>query len=235
MSKKCGKDAEVDKIIGDLKKCAVPAAREGMGRFGIKAECALGVSKPNLRRMAKVLGRNHELALRLWKTRIHEARILSSMIDEPEQVSEKQMESWVKDFDSWDLCDQCCGNLFDKTVFAHRKAIEWSERKEEFVKRAGFALMAWMAFHDNKAKNNDFVRFFPAIKRESVDTRNFVKKAVNWALRQIGKRNLDLNKEAIRLANEIKTLDSKAARWIASDALRELEGEAVQQRLRRPK
>jgi len=235
MSKKSARDTEVDKIIIDLKKCAVPGAREGMARFGIKAEHALGVSIPNLRKMAKSIGKNHALALRLWKTKTHEARILSSMIDEPEQVSEKQMESWVKDFDSWDLCDQCCGNLFDKTVFAHSKAIEWSERKEEFVKRAGFALMAWIAFHDKRAEDKDFVRFFPAIKRGSVDARNFVKKAVNWSLRQIGKRNLNLNKKAIKLAKEIKSMDSKAARWIASDALRELEGEALQQRLRRSK
>jgi 3-methyladenine DNA glycosylase AlkD len=235
MSKKSARDTEVDKIIRDLKKCAVPGAREGMARFGIKAEHALGVSIPDLRKMAKSIGKNHGLALRLWKTKIHEARILSSMIDKPERVTERQMESWVKDFDSWDLCDQCCGNLFDKTEFAHRKTIEWSERKEEFVKRAGFALMAWMAFHDKKAEDKDFVRFFPAIKRESSDERNFVKKAVNWALRQIGKRNLNLNKKAIKLAKEIKTLDSKPARWIASDALRELESEAVQERLKKPK
>ncbi|TET46326.1 DNA alkylation repair protein [candidate division TA06 bacterium] len=233
MSKKIARDTEVDKIIRELKKCAVPGAREGMARFGIKAEHALGVSIPDLRKMAKSIGKNHGLALRVWKTKIHEARILSSMIDEPERVTEKQMESWVKDFDSWDLCDQCCGNLFDKTEFARKKAIEWSKDKEEFVKRAGFALMAWMAFHDKKAEDKDFVRFFPTIKRESVDERNFVKKAVNWALRQIGKRNPNLNKEAVKLAKEIKKLDSSAARWIASDALRELESKAVRERLRK--
>ena len=154
------------------------------------------------------------------------------MIDEKEKVTEKQMDSWAKDFDSWDVCDQVCMNLFDRTEFAFSKAIEWSSRKEEFVKRAGFALMASLAFHDKKAKNEKFMKFLPLIKKQSIDERNFVKKAVNWALRQIGKRNKKLNKEAVKTAREIQKIDSKSAKWIASDALKELTGKAVQKRLR---
>ena len=158
---------------------------------------------------AKEIGTNHELALELWNT-----RILAGMIDDPKSVTDIQMEDWVKEFNSWELCDQCCGNLFDKTSFAFTKVIEWSKRKEEFVKRAGFALMAVLAVHDKKASDEEFVRFMPHIKREAVDERNFVKKSVNWALRQIGKRNLSLNKIAIQTAEEIKTLDSKAAKCL---------------------
>ena len=147
--------------------------------------------------------------------------------------TEKEMEEWVKGFDSWDVCDQVCGNLFDKTDFAWKKAVEFTKRKEEFVKRTGFVLMATLAVHDKKAKNKDFESFFPLIKKHSLDERNFVKKAVNWALRQIGKRNLALNKKAIKIAKEIQKIDSKSARWIANNALTELTSEAVQKRLRK--
>jgi 3-methyladenine DNA glycosylase AlkD len=153
------------------------------------------------------------------------------MIDEPDKVDDSQMEQWVRDFDSWGVCDQCCMNLFDRTGFAYPKAIEWSSREEEFVKRAGFALMAVLAFHDKKAGDEVVLKFFPAIEKESVDERNYVKKAVNWALRQIGKRSINLNRMAIETAKNIKKIDSRAARWIASDALKELAGEAVQNRL----
>jgi 3-methyladenine DNA glycosylase AlkD len=182
--------------------------------------------------MAKEIGVDHVLAQQLWTSVFHEARILASMIDDPKRVTEAQMESWIQDFDSWDVCDQCCSNLFDKTGFAFPKAIEWSRRSEEFVKRAGFVLMATLAVHAKRAKDEEFLKFLPSIKRESVDKRNFVKKAVNWALRQIGKRNLKLNKAAIETAKDIQLLDSTSAKWIASDALRELSSPAVQKRLR---
>jgi 3-methyladenine DNA glycosylase AlkD len=182
--------------------------------------------------MAKQIGRNHLLAQRLWNSGVHEARILAGMIDLPEEVTEKQMEKWARDFDSWDVCDQVCSNLFDKTKFAHKKAIIWSKRREEFVKRAGFVLMATLAVHDKESGDKQFLKFLPIIKREARDERNFVKKAVNWALRQIGKRNLALNRMAIKTAKEIQGIDSKAAKWIASDAIRELTSEAVQKRLR---
>lgn len=218
-------------VINRLKSLSDPEAVKGMARFGINPKNTYGVSIPNLRKLAKEIGRNHELAQQLWETGIHEARILASMIDNPEEVTNEQMESWVKDFDSWDVCDQCCNNLFEKTRFAYQKAIEWSSRKEEFVKRAGFVLMACLAVSDKKAADNPFVTFLSVIQREAGDNRNYVKKAVNWALRQIGKRNPALNKKAIEAAEEIQKVDSRSSRWISSDALRELTSEAVQRRL----
>jgi 3-methyladenine DNA glycosylase AlkD len=223
---------ELADITSRLRSLSSPNAVEGMARYGINPEKTLGISIPNLRKLAKEIGTSHELALELWDTEIHEGRILAAMIDEPERVDEAQMEKWVADFDSWDVCDQCCMNLFDKTEFAYRKAIEWSTRDKEFIKRAGFAMMAVLAFHDKKADDEMFEKFLPLIKKEAVDGRNYVKKGVNWALRQIGKRNVDLNSKAIETAKEIQNMDSRAASWIASDALRELQGEAVQGRLR---
>ncbi len=219
-------------LIKKLKSLSNPEAVAGMARFGINPKNTYGVSIPALRRMAKDIGKNHLLAQRLWNSGIHEARILAGMVDSPEEVTENQMEIWVRDFDSWDVCDQVCSNLFDQTKFAHKKAMDWSERGEEFVKRAGFVLMAALSVHDKEAKDNTFLRFLPIIKREARDERNFVKKALNWALRQIGKRNLRLNQMAIKTAKEIQRIESKAAKWIASDAIRELTSEAVQKRLR---
>jgi len=203
-----------------------------MAKFGIKAEHAFGVSVPVLRNLARSIGKDHMLAQELWETRIHEARELATMIADPRQVTEDLMERWVKDIDSWDVCDHCCGNLWDKTPFAYGKAREWSRRPQEFVKRASFSLMAALAVHDKAASDTAFVKFLPIIKRESIDERNFVKKAVNWALRQIGKRNGDLNRRAIETAREIQKLESKSARWIATDALRELTNARVQSRIK---
>ena len=221
-----------EEIIREIKKLANPRNVEGMGRYGINVENAYGVSIPALRKMAKEIGKDHELALELWNTGVHEARLLAAFIDRPEEVTEKQMESWVLDFDSWDVCDQVCSNLFDKTIFAWDKAVEWSEQDHEFVKRAGFVLMATLLVHDKKAKDSAFTRFLLIIIKGSTDERNFVKKAVNWALRQIGKRNLNLNRKAVRAAEKIQKIDSKAAKWIARDALRELKSEKVQERLK---
>lgn len=193
-----------------------------MMRFGINAKGTLGVSIPALRQLARRHRRNHALVLELWATGIHEARILAALVDDPAQVTARQMEQWVRDFDSWDVCDQVCSNLFDKTRFAWGKAVIWSGRRHEFVKRAGFVLMAVLAVHDKQADDKMFRRFFPLMIREADDERNFVRKAVNWALRQIGKRNAVLCREAIQTAHQIQALDSKAARWIATDALREL-------------
>ncbi|MCK5711491.1 MAG: DNA alkylation repair protein [Hyphomicrobiaceae bacterium] len=208
-----------------------PEATAGMARYGINADRALGISIPRLQGLAKNIGKNHKLAGELWSCGIHEARILACMIDDPQQVTEAQLERWVKEFDSWDLCDQCCNRLIRKTEFAHQKALAWARRPEEFVKRAGFVLMAVLAVHDKGAPDSRFARYLTVIRRGSTDERNFVKKAVNWALRQIGKRNLTLNRKAIEAAERSATLDSKAARWIAADALKELRGEKVQQRL----
>jgi len=223
---------QYDEILRRLQSLADPKAVEGMARFGINPKNTLGVSIPNLRAIAKEAGRNHFLAEQLWFSGVHEARILAGMIESPEMVTEKQMDRWVKAFDSWDVCDQVCSNLFDKTPFAFQKAFEWSKRSEEFVKRAGFVLMATLTVHDKKAKDEVFLKFLPLIKRESTDDRNVVKKAVNWALRQIGKRSIKLNEAAIETAKKIQGLNSKSARWIASDALRELTSDAVQVRLR---
>jgi 3-methyladenine DNA glycosylase AlkD len=225
---------ECEDILRKLKSLANPEAVAGMARFGINPQNTLGVSVPALRKLAREIGRDHLLAQQLWASGVHEARILASMIDDPRLVSEAQMEAWAADFDSWDVCDQCCGNLFDKTEFAYRKALEWAARDEEFVKRAGFALMAWLAFHDKPAPDESFLDFLPVIKRESVDVRNYVKKAVNWALRHIGKRNAALNIMAIQAAKEIQAAGSKPGRWIAADAVRELTSEKVQERLRVP-
>jgi 3-methyladenine DNA glycosylase AlkD len=208
-----------------------PKVAAGMARYGIKADRALGISIPKLQGLAKKIGKNHKLAEDLWSSAIHEARILACMIDDPQQITEDRLERWVNEFDSWDLCDQCCNRLFSKTPFARQKALAWANRPEEFVKRAGFVLMAVLAVHDKKAADRQFDPFFELIKKEAVDTRNFVKKAVNWALRQIGKRNLALNKKAITLAEEIQHNESEAARWVAKDALRELRSEKVQKRL----
>ena len=218
-------------ILQELQSKARPDQVEGMTRFGMTSHRRLGVSVPNMRKIAKESGNDHNLALELWKTGIPEAMIIASMIDEPEKLTETQMEDWVKDISSWDVCDQVCMNLFDKNPLAWKKIIDWSGREEEFVKRAAFALIACLAVHDKTAEDEKFIKLFPVIKREAIDERNFVKKAVNWALRNIGKRNLNLNKEAIKTAKQIQTIDSKVSRWIASNAIRELKGESVQRRL----
>jgi len=220
-----------NQIIKKLKSLKNPENVAGMARFGINPNNTYGVSIPTLRKMAKESGKDHSLAQELWASRIHEARILAGFVDDPKLVTAEQMENWVKDFDSWDICDQVCSNLFDRTPFAHKKAIEWSNREEEFVKRAGFVLMAALSVHDKKAQDDEFLIFLPIIKREATDERNYVKKAANWALRQIGKRNSTLNKKAMETAKEIQKLGSKSARWIASDAVRELTSKSVQDKL----
>ena len=222
---------EYEKVIEKLKYLSNPKAIIGMARYGITPENTYGASIPNLRKIAKEIGISHKLAQQLWITDIRETRILASMIDDLDMVTEAQMENWVNEFNYWEICDQCCMNLFEKTKFANKKAVEWSAREKEFVKRAGFVLMARLAVSDKKADDNKFEKFFPIIKREAIDERNYVKKAVSWALRQIGKRNLNLNGRAIKIAKEIQEMDSKSAKWIASDAIRELTGEAVQKKL----
>jgi 3-methyladenine DNA glycosylase AlkD len=212
-----------------------PKAVEGMARFGIQSSNSFGVSVPKLRTLAREVGRDHLLALKLWETELHDARLLASMVNDPEQVTIDQMDKWVGDFDSWDVVDGSCGNLFDKTPFAVVKAREWCKREEEFVKRAGFVLMAELAVHDKHAKDKLFLDFLPLIIAGASDKRNFVKKAVNWSLRQIGKRNLKLNRAAVSTALKIQKNQSGTAKWVASDALRELKGPQVMKRLRENK
>lgn len=220
-------------VMQELERNARPEALEGMAKSGINIESALGVSIPNLRKIAKTTGLDHPLAKELWKTGVHDARILASMIEDPARVTEALMERWVKKFDSWDLCDQCCMNLFRKTPFAWKKAFEWAVREEEFVKRASFSLVATLAVHDKETSAARFEEFLHVIEKASLDERNYVMKAVNWALRQIGKRDRRLNASAIRQARRIEKLDSTAAKWIATDALRELESEKVKAKLKR--
>jgi 3-methyladenine DNA glycosylase AlkD len=222
---------QYEAILRELKMLGNPAAVEGMARYGINSRTAHGVSIPKLRKIASAHRSKPVLAGMLWESGIHEARILASMIDDPQKVTADQMDRWARDFNSWDVCDQCCNNLFRKVIVADRKAREWASRPEEFVKRAGFVLMACQAVHDKHASDERFVELLSIIVRESADKRNLVKKAVNWALRQIGKRNMNLNRAAIDCAREIAQSGSKAAKWIAADALRELTSDPVQKRL----
>jgi len=219
-------------IMAELRSYANPEAVAGMARFAVGGGNTLGVSIPTLRAMAKRIGKDHHVAEQLWATGIHEARILASMVEDPAQVTEKQMEAWVSEFDSWDVTDQAVMNLLEKLPVAWQKAEVWCKREEEFVRRTGFVLMARLAVSDKKADDEKFLVFFPHIVKGSEDERNFVKKAVNWAIRQIGKRNRYLNQQAIALSQEILRMDSNSARWIAKDALKELQSEAVQKRLK---
>jgi 3-methyladenine DNA glycosylase AlkD len=212
----------IDQVTALLKEKSNLDYLAGMKRFGINCDHALGITIPELRKLAKVIKRDHHLALALWKTNLHEARILASMIDDPSLVTEKQIDDWVKDFNSWDICDQVCGNLFDRTPFVIEKALTFSAREPEYIKRAGFVLMAEYAIHNKAANNEVFINFLPIIEREAHDERNFVRKAVNWALRQIGKRNEILKLRAIETCNRILMQNSKTARWIAANALNEL-------------
>lgn len=218
-------------IIAELKSLANEENRQGMARFGIDISTAFGIKVTTLRKLAKDIGRDHALALQLWDTGFHEARILATIIADPQQTTEAQLEAWVQDLNSWDLTDGFTGNFADKTPFAYAKAVEWSRRQPEFQRRAGFSMIAWLAVHDKAAPDAAFEAFFPHLAAQSHDERIYVKKAVSWALRSIGKRNLALNAKSIQLAEQIAGQGSKAARWIASDVLRELRSEKVQTKL----
>lgn len=213
----------VKQVIKELKLLANPKALETLAYFGISGVNSLGLSVPQMRKLAKEIGINHPLALKLWKTKIHEAQHIATMIADPKLVTEKLMEQWLKDLNSWDLVDGTCSNVFRKTPWAYEKVKEWSTRKREFEKRAAFSLICYLAVHDKKEADKPFEDFLEIIKRESSDERNFVKKAINWALRQIGKRNLLLCKKAIKTSKEIYAKGDSSSRWIATDALRELE------------
>jgi 3-methyladenine DNA glycosylase AlkD len=214
-----GEKMQYDDVLKKLKSLLNPKAVEGMAKYGITPDSTYGVSIPNLRKIAKEIGTNRELAQKLWESNSRETRILACMINDPKVITEKQMERWAEDFNYWEICDQCCQNLFENSKFAYQKCVEQSSNEREFVKRAGFVLMARLAFKDKKAENKQFEEFLPIIKRKASDNRTYVKKAVNWALRQIGKRNLHLNDAANKIAKEIQQIDSRDAKWIASDAL----------------
>ena len=225
--------ATLQNILEQLQALSQPARKAGMAQYGIQVANALGVSIPELRNVAKTIGKNHELAQQLWDSGWHEARILASMLADPKLVTAAQMETWAHTFDSWDVTDQCINNLFWKTSHAFTKAGEWSQQAPEFVKRAGFVLMAALAVHVKHADDQSFAAFFPIIEQEAHDPRNYVKKAVNWALRQIGKRNLALNQKAIEVTKKIQAHETASAKWIAADALRELTSQKIQTRLQK--
>ena len=210
-------------IIEKLQQSADTSRLEGMKRYAIDTSKAMGVTMPEIRKLAKQVKKDHHLALELWETGIRECQILASLIDDYKQVTPQQMDHWVGDFNSWEVCDQTCGNLFVCTPYVIEKALEYSLSEKEFVKRAGFVLIAEMQVHNKKIDDNDLMQFFPVIEREAWDERNFVKKAINWALRQIGKRSKALQQPAIECAKRIAQHNSKAAKWIAKDALAEFE------------
>ncbi len=211
-----------DEIVAYFRSLSKPENIAGQARFGINPSKALGVSMPVVRALARQAGHDHALAQALWDTGYNEVRILAAFVDKPAWVDDAQMERWVADFDSWDVCDQVCSNLFDRTPYAVQKALEWSRRPGEFVKRAGFVLMAAMAVHDKFAPDSLFSSFLPIITQEAVDERNFVRKAVNWALRQIGKRSPSLCLQALDTAENLCQSPSSAARWVGKDAYKEL-------------
>jgi 3-methyladenine DNA glycosylase AlkD len=224
-----------EEIIQKLHTLANPENVKGMARYGINQKNNLGISIYQLRPLAKEIGRNHALALKLWDSKIHDARLLACFIDDPKKITREQMDAWAKDFDSWDICDQACTSLFDLSSLAYEKVYQWAEHETEFEKRAAFSLIAGLAVHDKNAIDKEFERFLPILVKHAMDERNYVKKAINWALRNIGKRNLYLNKTALKTAKEIQKIDSKSARWIASDAIRELTSKKVLQKLERKK
>jgi len=213
-----------DEVLAELRANANPENVAGMARYGISCEGTLGVPVPLIRALARKAGRDDVLASKLWESGVHEARILATMVADPARITVRQMGAWARDFDSWDVCDQACQNLFRYSPHAWAMAKKWAGARQEFVRRAGFSMMAGLAVKDKKAADADFLALLPLIVAAATDERNMVKKAVNWALRQIGKRNASLRKAAIATAEEIRALDSKAARWVATDALRELRG-----------
>jgi 3-methyladenine DNA glycosylase AlkD len=219
-------------ILHKLNQFPTPKGKEHMSRVGLPADKALGITIQDLRNLAKEIGKDHALSLELWNEELHEAKLLAVLLAEPKKVTEELMEAWASQLYSWDITDHCCNNLFDKTPFAYTKAVEWTSRSEEFVKRAGFTLIATLGVHDKKAKDAQFEAFFTPILQQATDERNYVKKAINWALRQIGKRNMNLNQKAIQIALSLQKMPSPAAKWIAADALRELKNERIQTRLK---
>lgn len=220
-----------DQAIAELRSLAVLANREGMSRFGIDVSGAIGVSMPNIRKVGNSTVRNHGLAGELWSSGLHEARILASLVEEPDKVTLNQMNNWVSDFNSWDLCDQVCGNLFDRLQYTESAIEAWRNDEREFVRRAAFALIAWRAVHLKKEPDKTFLNYLPMIEDAATDNRNFVRKAVNWALRQIGKRNAKLHAPSLQLARKLSLGSNKASVWIGKNAAKELESKAVLSKL----
>lgn len=215
--------ADVNEALAWLEEHSSKKIRDEMlPRYGIDAPKAFGVSVANLHKLAKITGRNHEFALALWETGWYEARMLAAFVDEPERVTPAQMDQWCRDFDNWGICDTVCFKLFDRTPHAYKKVEQWAKRRDEFVKRGAFALMASLALHDKEASDDRFAKWFPLIEQGAADDRNFVKKGVSWALRAIGKRNSKLKSAAVKLAQRLASSEKPSARWVGKDALRDL-------------
>ncbi|MEA3440397.1 MAG: DNA alkylation repair protein [Chloroflexota bacterium] len=223
----------VNQVLQQLQAKADPEQLEGMARYGMTTDNRMGVKVPEMRKIAKKVGKNHQLALELWDTGIAEARIVASLVDDPALVSEVQMDDWVAGFNSWDVCDQVCMNLFDKTPYAWLKLSEWSTRKPEYEKRAAYALIAVLAVHDKGARDEQFSELLPLIKAGADDGRNYVKKAVSWALRNIGKRSPQLRGEVLDFLPELEAMQNKTASWIARDTFRDLNSDATKRRMAR--
>jgi 3-methyladenine DNA glycosylase AlkD len=225
--------AQVRQILAWLERKGSRKNRDGMARYAIVADQVFGVSVADIRALGKQTGRSHPLALALWKTGWYEARMLTAFVEEPEQVTPAQMDAWARDFDNWAICDTLCFHLFDKTPHAWKKVTAWSGRKEEFVKRAAFALLASIALHDKQAPDAPFLRGLKLIERAAKDERNFVKKGVSWALRLIGRRNVALNRAAVTLSKRLVASSEPGSRWVGRDALRELTSPAVTRALKK--
>lgn len=224
----------VPELLRWLERRGTKRNREGMARYGIRSAKAFGVSAETMRPLAKRLGRHHGLAAMLWEAGWHETRILASLVDEPARVTTAQMDRWARAFDNWAVCDSVCFHLFDRTKHAWTKVGQWSRRDEEFVKRAAFALLAGLTVHDKESPDRPFLQSLPLIERAASDDRNFVKKAVSWALRQIGKRNRALHAAALAVARRLAASPRPSARWVGKDAWRELGSPAVKRRVNRP-
>jgi 3-methyladenine DNA glycosylase AlkD len=221
---------ESDRLIRALQAKADPENVKGMKRFGIRGGQILGVSINDIRKLAKGI-QDHELALELWHTGIHEARLMASIVDDPKLITREQMDEWANDFESWDICDQVCTNLVDASLLAYELILKWASSEKEFIRRAAFATIAGVAVHNKTMKDEEFEPFLDLIIQDSSDERNFVKKAVNWALRNIGKRNVPLCHRAIEIANQIGQINSRSAHWIAKDALRELNSKLAENKI----
>lgn len=224
---------EVEAVLASLKRSATKHTLDGMAHYAIPSDKALGVAVSDMQKLAKRLGRNHELAAALWHTGWYEARMMAAFLDEPACVTPQQMNRWCRDFDSWAICDTVCFHLFDRTPHAWQKVEEWSGGRDEFVKRAAFALLACLAGHDKTASDEQFLALLPLIEQAAHDERNFVMKAVNWALRRIGERSLALNAAAVAIAKRLAQSEEKACRWVGKDALRQLASPKVRARLER--
>ena len=225
-------EMDVESVLVALRKESRKRVRDGMARYAIPSDNALGVSVADIRALAKRIGRNHPLALALWKTNIYEARMLTAFIADPARVTPAQMDRWAGDFDNWAICDTLCFHLFDRTPHAWAKIRQWSDDPREFVRRGAFALLASLALHDKTTGDRPFLGSLRLIERRAGDDRNFVKKAVSWALRGLGRRNRALNAAATELARSLSTSTKPATRWIGKDALKDLTSPALRRRLR---